>query len=957
MKFRIFQRLYTTALLLYLCLIASVAPHAYGQAYHFERFGFDEGLPHTEVNDVIQGPDHRIFAATEEGLAVFNGLQFDVYTRKDNLESDDIHLLYSDFEERVWIASTGDGLNYFFQDSIYRVPDIKDKLQGKKIYEIFQRSDSTLFFVTGLDVLAFKSDTIYSVWDQLNKPAPEFAGVLAALLQDSLMYINQPGGYFIKINLNTYHWNFINNKNPLPPIILSVEIHENGRLFLSGNEGLFEFRADTLYTIHQHVPPRCWDMDFDGDGHLWLFSEVGGFGKYNPHDQTFVGYSTSSGMPTDVLFAGTIDQESNIWLASANEGLIRFRDQSLMKFNASNGIPNNSVTSLTSLGDTVYLATTGGVVLMEDEKIIDTLLANKWISSVYASSDHVLVGASDGIYKIYSSRKVQKLPASLGHNELNVNQTHFSLTTGEVFVKSDISLDTIRLGWIKAVEAIGDQFILMLDDRIALYDSDTTYFLSDFDAHKYGSFRSMTSWQNDVLIKSDQHIHRITKRDGMLSLHAFDISEIPFAHQLNAIAHTGGSLWLAGSGQFVVLQLNDLIESNQLIYKRFPIGQSSVKTAISNNGILAHNGTIYGRNSNGLVIFDPRQYKANQKEARIRLMDVKLYGRSLEKDRWIDHVAEFDVSENNIAFHMIAHTFANVEGVQYKYKLESGSSDSEWIGPVSNNEVVFSNLTDGQYYFKFIANNGYGVWNKTPLQFSFTINKPFWKKSIFWVILLSAVVMLVLASFLYRNRQKLQVQKRIKEKLIEIQELERKRIAQELHDSIGQKVMLIAMQAKEIDAPHINELALSSLKETRTISQGLHPVILDQLGLSEGIKDMLSKMDEATDEFIDFSIDNVDSCIPKKHHIHLFRIVQELLTNSLKHANATACSITLYREDQAVLLKVIDNGSGFEKHATRTGMGLQSVGDRIDLLGATMQILSNHGTSIHIVIPFKGQFS
>ena len=939
---------------LVLFCICGINKPTFGQLLHFERFGFDEGMPHTEVNDVIQGPDHRIYAATEEGLAVFDGFNFEVFTRRDNLESDDIHLLFTDKEERIWIASSNGGLNYYYQDSIYAVSEIKKRLQGKKVYEIFQRADSTLCFVTGFDVIAVKSDTMYSMWAKLQKPAPEKAGNLAALFQDSILYINQQGYHFIKINLNSFKWNWINNKKPLPAPILSISINEEGRLFFSGNRGLIEFRSDTFHSVHEHLPGRCWDIDFDRDGHLNMFSEGGGFGKYLPDVGVFHGFTTFHGLSTNVFFGGTTDHESNIWLASHSEGLIRFRDQSLRKYQENSSIAISNVQSMAAIGDNLYLATRRGVVRMVNEHIIDTLLPGRWITSVHSASDHLLVGTLHEVYKIYPDHRVVKEADCKGNLEIEVNRRRFSITTGDVYVRHPDVADTISVGWVKSLVALEKDFILMLDHGVALYDGDTTFFLSEFDAYEYGSFRSTINWRNDVLIKSDDHLHRITKKQGKLDIEEYDISAIPFVDQLNAMAAAGDSLWLSGPGQFVVLHLKDLVKKSQVNFSCMPISQSFIKSAISNNGILFHQGKIYGRSAKGLIVFDPKKYRSNTKEPTLKLLDVKLFGKSLKKNRWQKNEAEFDASENNLSFKMAARTFVNVSGVQFKYRLSSNGSTEEWIGPIKNSEVIFSNLIDGQYRFEFIANNGHGIWNKKPATFNFVISKPFWKKSIFWVFLVSGILISGLLFVLYRSKQRLQSQQLLKTKLIEIQEQERKRIARELHDSVGQKIMLMSIQAKEIGSREINDLALSSLDETRNISQGLHPVILDQLGLTNGLRDLIAKVDEYSDVLIDASIVHIDYLIPENQWIHVFRIVQELLSNCIKHAQANTCSINIASDDKAVMVSVKDNGKGFDFNSiVSSGIGLQSVHDRASLMGASVRIDTRHGTSVMIKIPIK----
>ena len=934
-----------------LVLICVVYYPSYSQQYHFERFGYNEGMPHTQVNDVVQGRDHKMYIATEEGLAVFDGREFEVFHRKEGLDSDDIHLLHPDIDGRIWVASSNGGLNYIHRDSAYAVPRIKSRLQGKIIYNIHQRIDSTLLFVTGLDVWAVGYDTIYSVWNQLQNPIFNQAGHLSTLSQDSLLYVNQPDGHFIKINLNTFEWSRAVDLNLVHPHILTITAGIDGRIYLNGDAGFVEYRADTFYTIHRHVPGRAYDLDVDKDGCIWVFSEGRGFGKYNPKNSHYKGYTEQSGMPTNVLFGGTIDHESNIWLATANEGLVRFRDESVMRYNEENGIPKNNVKAMASLGDTLFIGTQSGLVLLVDDKMVDTIFRKKFINSISSTPSHIIVSADFELFKIEPNLIIRSISKISGGQVFDKKGYLFRHNAAEMVVYGEHFTDTIDIGWVKDIAESCHHFILMLDRGIALYDLDTAKFLPELTANRYGSFRSMTQWSKDVLIKSDQHLHQIKCLDGDILITHHDLSTIPNIGEVNAITSDGDSLWFADHHQFGVLDIKRLTESGQLNYTTFPISRSFIQSSLSNGGIATFKNKVYVRSANGLHVFDPSKYIRNTQPAVLNIDAIYLFGTEIPRRDWDDQRLQLNSDENNLAIQMSAYTFANPSYVEFKYRLISANKKEDWIGPTSNHEVLLSNLSDGKYNFEFIANNGHGVWNTEPYRMSLFINKPIWKKPIFWIFSLFSVMVVVLLMKLNRNRKRLHTQRLFSTKLIDMQENERKRIARDLHDSVGQKIMLTALKAKEINATEISDLALSSLHETRSISQGLHPVILERLGLTEGLKDMITKVDDHTEILIDFRIAKIDHLIARENHIHIFRIIQELLSNCIKHARATTCSIQLWHDASYVYVIVEDNGIGMDITHDASGIGLTSIKDRVHIIGASYEITSSKGTRVIVRIP------
>ena len=546
----------------------------YSQSFHFEQFSLPEGLPHSQVNDILQGPDHRIYAATKKGLAVYNGNKFEIYTRKDHLDGNAIHLLVTDMQGRIWIASYNGGLNYFYQDSIYQVPEIKNNLGGKKIYEILQRSDSMLFFITSIDILAVDSDTCYSLLGQLEVPRTTGGGQWAALSGDSILYVGGYTGKFFKINLNTNKFSWGNFGQTLGEPILSMATGYNDDLFFSNNHGLIEFRDDTFYKNHVNVPGRCWKMNLDQNGILEMYSEGGGFGFFNSKNNSFKGYSKNVGLPSAILFGGAVDHESNIWLASANEGLLQYRDESTIFFDETNGIPRNSVTAIAHLADTLFIGTQKGLLLMVDDQIIDTLFRGKDIYSISQNKTHITLSADFEIFKIFPNLIIKNLKNIRGGFVADINNYLFTHSTEELRVKKQAFEDEIGIGWVKDIEELDSQFVLMLDYGIAMYNLDSTYFLTELSDVHFGAFTTMTTWRNSVLLKSDEHLHQIKFINEKLVINNIDISEIPMINQMNAMACDRHSLWLVGNNQYVRIQISDLLENGDLRYTLFPVSKS-----------------------------------------------------------------------------------------------------------------------------------------------------------------------------------------------------------------------------------------------------------------------------------------------------------------------------------------------------------------------------------------------
>jgi signal transduction histidine kinase len=231
------------------------------------------------------------------------------------------------------------------------------------------------------------------------------------------------------------------------------------------------------------------------------------------------------------------------------------------------------------------------------------------------------------------------------------------------------------------------------------------------------------------------------------------------------------------------------------------------------------------------------------------------------------------------------------------------------------------------------------------------------------------VVIAILLIFLFKQRQKrinqeIQTLKRefqIKtlESLIEGEEKERFRIAKELHDGVNGDLSAIKYKLSsllEMNNKVIKEAITmidDSCKQVRAISHNLVPPALDNFDLVEATSDYCRNLNDIN---LDISIlfqhigDSVK--MSKKAEINVFRIIQELVTNSVKHASATLINVQISSRENITQITVEDDGVGFKKNEiTSDGIGLNNVQSRIDYLNATLDFVSNNkGTSYTIDI-------
>jgi len=213
---------------------------------------------------------------------------------------------------------------------------------------------------------------------------------------------------------------------------------------------------------------------------------------------------------------------------------------------------------------------------------------------------------------------------------------------------------------------------------------------------------------------------------------------------------------------------------------------------------------------------------------------------------------------------------------------------------------------------------------------------------------------------LYRNRLQIKSKKDLQEQfsreLLFSQEEERRRISKDLHDGLGQRLLLIKNNVVKTKDEDTKKLVETAIDEVRAISRNLHPFQLQELGITKAIEYTVNQIDESTSLFISSEIDNIDNIFNKKQEVNLFRIVQETLSNIIKHANAEAGKVVVKRYPHMVNISIRDNGVGFdftEKYQNVKSLGLKTLFERTKLLNGQMKVQSkkDNGTLIEFHFP------
>jgi signal transduction histidine kinase len=205
-------------------------------------------------------------------------------------------------------------------------------------------------------------------------------------------------------------------------------------------------------------------------------------------------------------------------------------------------------------------------------------------------------------------------------------------------------------------------------------------------------------------------------------------------------------------------------------------------------------------------------------------------------------------------------------------------------------------------------------------------------------------------------------------RLIDAQEAERRHVARELHDEIGQALTALKLNLQSLaERPDADaamtleesiDLADRTLQQTRDLSLGLRPALLDDLGLVPALRWYLDRQGRRAGFTTEFAVAAVDDAVPPEVATTCFRIAQEALTNVARHARATKVTMELSRRDAILELVVRDSGRGFDPSAAARAnghrtLGILSMGERAALVGGELTIDSavGRGTEVRVRLP------
>jgi len=957
----------------------------------------ENGLPQNSVTAILQSHDGYLWVGTFGGLARFDGVKFTVFDTGNSpgLKSNRIITLYEDRAGVLWIGTEQAGLSRYFRGT-FTTYTTKDGLPDNYIYSLAEDAEGSLWVATsnGLARLAGGRFTAYTTRDGL---ADNRFLLVTAGRDESLWLVSKNG---------LTRWQGGRFSTHLLPVDNTFEEARSlfegpdGSVWIAGTRFCARFRDET-FTFYSSGPRASSQMPasiFSSPGGTLRFlmrSKPPGFeGEQVITDPSLTGWAGARAIIED--------REGNLWIGSGSDGLFRYKAAQVESYAAREGLSDDEFLVIAGDGaDGLWLgdhylfhfrngsftkdlrfagipdSTTGYWAVLQDRE-----------GTVWAGSYGELHRFKDGRWSVYGRRDSDVLtgdPIAAIYEDRAGN-----LWVGTGSDQAPGGLYRFKDGVYTPYRAA--EGLTLTDVRLITEDREGALWLggaSGMSRFKDGVFTNYTTEQGlsndyvrDIYEDADGTrwigtygggLNRF--KDGRFT--AITTKEGLFDNIVSRILEDDrGNLWMScnrGIYRASRKELNDLAEGRIKTINCISYGVADGMLSNETNGGSQpagwkdHEGKLWFPTIKGVVRIDP--YNFNKLPPPVVIEQTLIDKTPANSPQGS---VEMRPGQSDLEIHYTGLSFVAPEKVRFKYKLEG--YDREWVDARERRVAYYTNLPPGSYAFRVMAANNDGVWSTQDATIRLVVVPPFWRT--WWFVFVCVFAVVAGAGLLYRRRvgrlESARVaQEAFSRQLIESQENERKRIAAELHDSLGQELLIIknraALGLKLLgDADRTREqieqiagTASQAITEVRQIAYNLRPYHLDEIGLTQSLEELIERVANASPIKFASGIDNINDLCPKDSAINLYRIVQEGLNNVVKHSGASEAKLLVRRNAREIEVAIEDNGKGFvttgETTKRSAGFGLTGLSERARILGGTLNVESSpgRGTTVRFRLPVQ----
>lgn len=944
------------------------------------------------VTDLLEDTSGTLWISTAAGLVSDRAGVFTAYDATQGLPADTVWFSYEDHRHRLWAMTPSgpawfDGRKFTSLAGAQSAAPLRRQALAEDAKTLWLGGSSGVYaldidspaphldqrLLAGVPANALELDEQGSLWIGTDEGLERYAGgallpftALPGKQAVTALHPDEHGGMWAGTARGLMH---VTSEGTLLPFAPGRSTERVDQLFqdsshvlwISTERGVFRLQGDELQSFTAGSPlavNRVLSMREDREGNLWLGTDSAGL--HLLRDQKFTTYTTRDGLSGDFVRSVLETAEGALWIGTDGAGLNRSTGTGFAHYSTAQGLSSNVILSLADGGHgDLWVGTPNGLNLLHaggqrvERFTTADGLPDDFIRSLSTDRDGSLwIGTRHGL-------------AHLAGGKISSFSSMDGLASDFIgaVVRGDRAPDPLWVGTSGGLSRLAGGVFTNYTVEQGLSNNTVTAIAQD---------RTGTVW----LGTNGGGLNRLQPDSGHAAIQAFPSSRLP-GTIYGMLEDAGGQLWLSSkTGIFRVpmAQLNSYRPGAQLAVTSYGTGDGMAIRECSSGGHPAAwrraDGSLWFATLDGVATVDPAHLAENRVPPPVAIETVLVD----DRPRSVNQPLTLAPGAHRLEFRYAGLSFVAPEKVQYRYQLEG--FDKGWIDAGTRRAAFYTNLPPGPYRFRVLAANNDGVWNLTGASFPLRLRPHFYQT--FWFYSALALALLGLAYLVYRWR------------VLEVESewgavvRERGRIAREIHDTLAQGFVGISVQLELVArllagarsaAPKLElEQALEQLDQTRALvrssledartsiwdlrsdSGGTPGLPRDQAeDLSARLSRSCTRIAGGSTARVYLQVKGTRRPLERRIEEELLRIGQEAVANAVRHAGATRIEVQLIYETARVLLRVEDDGCGFDpaSNGAEGHYGLKGMEERAGEIAASLVVLSvpGEGTRVSVEAP------
>ena len=822
--------------------------------YAHRAWQVEDGLPQSSLSAITQTHDGYLWLGTQQGLARFDGVAFDVfdqgstpalqsdwvkvlledragalwigmgggglvrrhgetwtrYTTKDGLAGDVIRALYEDPSGTLWIGTVGGGLSTF-DGHVFTTYTDEDGLPGNKVVAVEGDSSGTVWVATASGLAGFRNGEIVTRYTQKEGLPADRVNTLEVTASGDVWLGTEQGLLLLSNGAFASH---VPADGPCASPVEALLEDRSGSLWIgTRDEGLCRLRDGTFEILSEEdglTHAMVSALYEDREGNLWIGTESGGLNQLT--SSKFAAYTTKQGLSSDVVYSVYEDRTGAIWLGTEGGGLNRIRQGKVTTFTTKDGLSSDIILALAEdRDDRLWVGTFDGGLCRRDQGgftcfDVQDGLGSNFVSAVLEDRQGTLWAATDGGLSRFQKGAFTTLTTKDGLPSDNI-VTLLEDGQGHLWIGT----------WSGGVSRMDpDGHFTNYAEEAGLSSDNITAFYEDQEGDLWVGTHSggLCLWQ-------EERFGCVAERDG---LHHNDVLQI--------VEDDKGYLWLGSNQGLSRLRLESakaylegrLDRLTPALYGR----QDGLKTQEMNGGthpsaIRSQDGRLWFATMQGAAFTRPADLRLNPVLPPVNLLSFTVDGEPLP----LEGALRAPAGSKRFVFQFTAPSFVAPEQVRFRYKLEG--YDDRWTEVQNQRAEHYTNLPPGAYRFRVMASNNDGVWAEKEASVTFEVAAFFYET--LWFYALCAIGLLFTFAAIFRLRLRhLKARSQLLKRRVEEQTQElraRKHELELLNGNLQHEVQRQLNLIMEERSRYENELILA--KDEAEASARFKTTILDNI--------------------------------------------------------------------------------------------------------------------------------